>query len=860
MKYYLTELGAIVVALLLLAFLVANTASAQVTFPNRGGTGTSTPPTKGQVLIGNANGTYSPRATSSLGISGGSGTVTSVGFTVPTGFSISGSPVTTTGTLGLSYISGYELLKTASGTAWQNFYTAPSSRITAGNAIDWVSNTLDVVTSGDWTGTLDTYEAASLLARANHTGQQLAATISDFVATVRTSITETITGIDYSAGEFSLTSGYNIPKTASTTNWQTAYGWGNHASQGYITDGNTAWDNLYGFITGNQTITLSGDVSVSGTTAITTTVADDSHAHTGSTISGVDVSSDTNLAGDSEIVLTGDSLSIASSIARDAELHSAVTVSGARDYFTLSGQDLVRGVVDVSDDTNFTVSATGLNLTADALALTSGYNVPRTASTTNWQTAFGWGNHATAGYITGNQTITLSGDVTGSGSTAITAAVGDDSHAHTGSTLSGIDVSSDTNLAGDSEIVLTGDSLSIASAIARDAELHNAVTVGGEDYLSLSTQLITANAIDPDNLSASDFGSWSCNGTICTNDASSITEPMLNINTATAGYVLQASSTAPSGFAWVATSTLGIAGGGGGVTSVAMSVPTGLSVSGSPITTTGTLAVTLTAGYNIPLTASTTQWRKAYASTTALSATSPLNYVGTTGALSINNDGIGNTQLAFDTGQSLTTASTPTFVSLSIDTLNLTNTGTLNGLDSLDGTSITTIENAFDTVSAALETAIEAAIDTISSLTISTTLVIPFGTACDSNADGEACQDTSDEQLIVDGRVHRSVEEIFPFSLGSTSPAFASSSSKRLPRIDDGYTVTRILCDVEGGTSKVIRLYGEIITCDGDGATDDGSIASPTLAALASTTVRMGPTTGTVHWLNISIIGYFTRK
>ena len=38
-------------------------------------------------------------------------------------------------------------------------------------------------------------------------------------------------------------------------------------------------------------------------------------------------------------------------------------------------------------------------------------------------------------------------------------------------------------------------------------------------------------------------------------------------------------------------------GGGGTVSSVAMSVPTGLSVSGSPITTSGTLAVTYTAGY-----------------------------------------------------------------------------------------------------------------------------------------------------------------------------------------------------------------------------------------------------------------------
>jgi hypothetical protein len=51
---------------------------------------------------------------------------------------------------------------------------------------------------------------------------------------------------------------------------------------------------------------------------------------------------------------------------------------------------------------------------------------------------------------------------------------------------------------------------------------------------------------------------------------------------------------------------------GGTVTSVAMSVPTGLTVSGSPITTSGTLAVTLTAGYSIPTTANQSTWTTAY--------------------------------------------------------------------------------------------------------------------------------------------------------------------------------------------------------------------------------------------------------
>ena len=50
----------------------------------------------------------------------------------------------------------------------------------------------------------------------------------------------------------------------------------------------------------------------------------------------------------------------------------------------------------------------------------------------------------------------------------------------------------------------------------------------------------------------------------------------------------------------------------GTVTSVGLSVPTGLSVSGTPITTSGTLAVTFASGYSIPTTAKQTNWDSAY--------------------------------------------------------------------------------------------------------------------------------------------------------------------------------------------------------------------------------------------------------
>lgn len=61
----------------------------------------------------------------------------------------------------------------------------------------------------------------------------------------------------------------------------------------------------------------------------------------------------------------------------------------------------------------------------------------------------------------------------------------------------------------------------------------------------------------------------------------------LNTSTATAGQVLS----------WTGTDYDWITDGGGTVTSVAATVPTGFSISGSPITTSGTLSITYSAGY-----------------------------------------------------------------------------------------------------------------------------------------------------------------------------------------------------------------------------------------------------------------------
>jgi len=62
-----------------------------------------------------------------------------------------------------------------------------------------------------------------------------AANPSNYIAL--TALSSTATGLTYTntTGVFSLTAGYVIPTTTEQSNWNTAYGWGNHASAGYLT-------------------------------------------------------------------------------------------------------------------------------------------------------------------------------------------------------------------------------------------------------------------------------------------------------------------------------------------------------------------------------------------------------------------------------------------------------------------------------------------------------------------------------------------------------------------------------------------------------------------------------------------------
>jgi hypothetical protein len=272
--------------------------------------------------------------------------------------------------------------------------------------------------------------------------------------------------------------------------------------------------------------------------------------------------------------------------------------------------------------------------TASAAAGITGTNI------TNWNTAFGWGNHASAGYLTSNQTITLSGQVTGSGTTSITTALATNTvgnnHIRQSAGLSVIGRSANSTgdvadiTAGSDNQVLRRSGTSIGfGTIATAGIANSAVTLAKIANIATARILgrVTASSGVVEELTGTQATtlldtfstSTTTKGLVPGSNGVGATY-FLNANGAwsipagggavpaggTTGQVLSKIDNTDYNTQWVTVS------GSGTVTSVGMSVPTGFSISGSPITTSGTLALTFTSGYSLPTDASQTNWNTAF--------------------------------------------------------------------------------------------------------------------------------------------------------------------------------------------------------------------------------------------------------
>lgn len=200
------------------------------------------------ISISNGAGSITISSTSSASVS-------SVGLSAPTGFTVSGSPITNSGTLALGFATGYSLPTNADQSNWNTAY-------------GWGN-----------------HAAAGYLTTYTETDPVFSASPAAGITNTNISNWNTAYGWGNHASAGYLTSftesdptvGSHIKAITTTniSNWNTAYSWGNHASAGYLTSetytgtvtsvsgtGTVNGITLTGTVTGSGSLTLGGTLSV----------------------------------------------------------------------------------------------------------------------------------------------------------------------------------------------------------------------------------------------------------------------------------------------------------------------------------------------------------------------------------------------------------------------------------------------------------------------------------------------------------------------------------------------------------------------------------------------------------------------
>lgn len=241
-------------------------------------------------------------------------------------------------------------------------------------------------------------------------------------------------------------------------------------------------------------------------------------------------------------------------------------------------------------------------------------------------------------YLTANQTITLSGDITGSGTTGITTTLAT-VNSNTGSWGSSTAIPNFTvnakgliTAAGTNAVIAPAGTLT-GTTLAANVLSSSLTSLGTIASLTATNATITGlNATRSTTTNATTTGDFFATRSVTGSATTTNLAVTGSATTSFTGHVVSPCFSNSLGGPCLT----GAGGGGGSVTSVNVTVPTGLSVTGVPITTSGTAAISLTAGYVIPTTASTTEWASAYSSSTVLSATAPITYTKSTGVIACN--------------------------------------------------------------------------------------------------------------------------------------------------------------------------------------------------------------------------------
>jgi hypothetical protein len=313
---------------------------------------------------------------------------------------------------------------------------------------------------------------------------------ANFIST--SSLSSTATGLTYFNGIFSMTNGYEIPTTvntglwasttqlvsASSSDWTTAFDWGDHSTENYfvkgtdiltIADGGTGTTSLNDLITlgthttGNYLANATGTGSIIVTGSLgegvtrTIDVIDDSITPTELNVSGNGLGND---------ILTSDGVggftwTNATGVGVDTQLSQEevedfaglmiASTTGTHTLITVTYNDGSNNMDFVVDDdlslydntsSNFITTGslsetiTGISYAGGVFSMTAGYEIPTTANTlswtntatavsassSDWTSAFDWGDHSTENYfVKGTDILTIADG--GTGATTTTGAI-----------------------------------------------------------------------------------------------------------------------------------------------------------------------------------------------------------------------------------------------------------------------------------------------------------------------------------------------------------------------------------------------------------------------------------------------------
>jgi hypothetical protein len=283
---------------------------------------------------------------------------------------------------------------TGRGNSTSNSITVGNATITGNLTVQGTTTTLDTATLNveDKNITIN-YSTGDSSGSANGAG----ITIQDAV----NSTTDATILWDTTNDEFDFSHAINVTGTVTatggnSTNWNTAYGWGNHASAGYLTsfDITTQTDSKYvrsdvddnkvGYLLFAETGTATSTVNYPSHPIIMRSSGWDTNNVVARTVDWyIRAETISSVYPDGDLVFYEESPSFA---------HEKMRLHGRGSGISYQDPDAAtfKGNVNILQ----TSDSSGGNLTVTGTVTATGGN------STNWNTAYSWGNHASAGYLT----------------------------------------------------------------------------------------------------------------------------------------------------------------------------------------------------------------------------------------------------------------------------------------------------------------------------------------------------------------------------------------------------------------------------------------------------------------------------